>query len=174
MEGRKTLHKKFFFGFPQKLNSNLLPTDTYVVNHTQHLKREKIGLGEWKPQTPVGEIARVVAVDVCSVWEKTDIPHFGSNNPKWVKEKVEKLLNKAKSVLKTPVERRNGEEIEGQWSNLFDISICPHRKNKHCDCPTAIHLTLSHVTVKWRVGYQMSGGLSCGTRGGKGSNVSPP
>ena len=113
----------------------MLPTDTDIVNHTQHLKREKMGLGEWRNNTPVSEIAKVVADSVCDVWDKTDIPHFGTQNPKWVREKVEKLLSRAKTVLKIPVERRNNVELEGEWSKLFDISLCPHREKKLCNCP---------------------------------------
>ena len=165
MEGRKTLHKKFFFGSPQAFSHSLLPRDIDIVNHTQHLKREKIAIGEWKNQTPVGEIARLVAEDVCGLWDKTDIPHFGAHNPKWVKEKVEKLLNKAKAVLKTPVERRNTEELEEQWSKLFDISICPIKIRKNVIALTVKHPTLSHAIVQNRVGFQRVGGPFFGIRG---------
>ena len=135
MEGRKSLDTKFFFGFPQQLDINYLPTDSDIVDHTQHLKREKNNSGEWKHNTPVGDIARVVANDVCSVWDKTDIPNHGTLNSKWVREKIEKVLNRAKGVLKIPANRRNNVDLEEVWSKLFDISLCPHREMEICDCP---------------------------------------
>ena len=135
MEGRKTIYRKFFFGSPQELNPNFLPSESDIVSHTQHLKREKNNSGEWKNNTPVSDIARVVANDLCCVWDKTDIPHYGTLNPKWVREKIEKLLNKAKGVLKIPADRRNNVDLEEKWSKLFDISLCPHREEKLCDCP---------------------------------------
>ena len=135
MEGRRALDKKFFFGFPSELDPNLLPTDSDIVSHTQYLKREKNNSGEWKHNTPVSVIARVVANDVCSVWDKTEIPHLGTKNPKRVRENVEKVLNKAKGFLKIPVERRDNVDLEGQWSKLFDISLCPHREKSLCLCP---------------------------------------
>ena len=135
MDGRKNLHRKFFFGFPQNLNTNLLPTESDIVSHTQYLKKEKNNSGEWRNNTPVSEIARVVVEDLCAVWDKTDIPHYGTLNPKWVRERVEKLLNRAKGVLKIPIDRRNNVDLEVEWSSLFDISLCSHKEKKICDCP---------------------------------------
>jgi hypothetical protein len=135
MEGRKSLDRKFLFGYPQQLDPNYLPTDSDIVNHTQYLKKDKNNSGEWKHNTPISDIARVVANDVCSVWAKTDIPHNGTLNLKRVREKIEKVLNRAKGVLKIPVKRRNAMDLEEVWSNLFDISLCPHREREICDCP---------------------------------------
>ena len=152
-EGRKSLNRKFFFGLPQEIDTNFLPTENDIVCHTQYLKKEKINSGEWKHNTPVSEIARVVANDVCSVWDKTDIPHFGKLTPKYVREKIEKILNKAKGVLKIPLERRNNVDLEAEWSKLFDISLCSHREKILCECPSCVtpHPEICTCAVDTRV-----------------------
>ena len=132
MEGRRSTDNNFFFGYPQKLNPNNLPTDSDVVSHSLFLRREKIASKEWKTNVSIEVIAINVALDVIAVWSKTDIPQF---DKRWVIVKVEQLLNRSKKVIKIPHERRNNVQLAETWGTLFDISLCPHKSKKICHCP---------------------------------------
>jgi hypothetical protein len=123
------------FGLPNKLCPTQLPTESDVVSHSYFLKNAKVNSGEWKQYTSVTEVARVVAEDVCELWAKTGIPWHGIANPRMVCRKVERLLNKAKDVLKVPVSRRDEATLAEGWGRLFDLSLCPHREVKQCGCP---------------------------------------
>ena len=85
----------------------------------------------------MGEIATKVTEDISELWSKTGIPHFGTSNRgrEWVMKKTEKLLTRFRDIIKVPKERRNNVELLEQWGALFDISQCPHRVKKQCDCP---------------------------------------
>ena len=135
MDGRKSCDKNYFFGFPKVLETNQLPTDSDIVSHSLHLRKENINSGEWKQNIAGIEVARLIANDVCDIWDKTDIPHHGTLKPKLVRERVESLLNKSKIVLKIPTERRDNVKLSKVWGKLFDISVCPHKSLKICDCP---------------------------------------
>ena len=136
MEGRKSSDKNDIFGFPKKLSENVFPVDIDLVNHSSFLKKEKQNSGEWKQNTPISDVARAIANDICEVWDKTDILHHGIKNPKWVKEKVEKVLVKAREVIKLLSSRKKEYKLPHTWGQLFDISLCIHRSLKVCDCPT--------------------------------------
>ena len=135
MAGRRSTDRNFLFGYPTSLDTNKLPTDSDIVSHSLFLKREKVASEEWRNNTPLSVISSKVADDVSAVWSKTDIPHHGTINKKWVREKVEKLLARSKEVLKIPSQRRNDIQLSQVWGTLFDISLCPHRAVKTCDCP---------------------------------------
>ena len=127
MEGRKSVDRNFLFGFPTVLSADALPTESDIVSHSLFVKKEKVNTKEWQHNTPSSEVATVVANDVCAVWDKTDIPHFGTHNPQWVKERVEKILKKSTEILKIPAQRRNNVKLAETWSKHFDIALCPHR-----------------------------------------------
>ena len=138
MLGRRSSDKNFFFGYPAKLDPNQLPTESDIVSHALFVRREKIAIKEWKQNTPVGEVAKKVAEDVIEVWDKTDIAHYGTTNRKWVNERVENLIMKSREVLKIPKDRRNNVELSEVWGTLFDISLCPHKSKKTCECPHCV------------------------------------
>ena len=71
----------YLFGFPKQFNPKVFPTESDMVSHSHFLKGEKISSGEWKQNTPISDVARVVADDVREVWAKTDIPCHGIQNP---------------------------------------------------------------------------------------------
>ena len=135
MAGRRSTDRNYLFGYPTSLDSNKLPTESDIVSHSVFLKRDKVASKEWKNNTPLGEISSKVADDVSAVWSKTDIPHHGTTNKKGDREKVEKLLTRSKEVLKIPSHRRDNIQLSQVWGTLFDISLCPHRAKKTCDCP---------------------------------------
>ena len=107
VDGRKNCDNNIFFGFPQKLSDNVLPLDTDIVNHSHFVKKEKVSTGEWKQNVPLCYIARVVSDDICDVWAKSDIPHLGTKSPRYVTQKVEQILLKAKDLMKVKPEKRN-------------------------------------------------------------------
>ena len=86
-----------------------------------------MNIGEWQHNMSFTEVAIVVANDMCAVWDKTDIPHFGTHNLQVVKKKEEKILKKSKEILKIPAQKRNNVKLAQTWSKLFDIALCPHR-----------------------------------------------
>ena len=137
MDGRRSTDLNYVFGYPREMPPNILPTESDVVSHSLFLKRERIASKEWKQNTPLGEIATKVTEDICELWSKTGIPHFGTSNRgrEWVIKKTEKLITRSRDILKVPKERRNNVELLEQWGALFDISQCPHRVKKQCDCP---------------------------------------
>ena len=120
MEGRRSSDNVFVFGFPKEFDQNNLPTNKDIVSHAMKMKRDKINVGEWRNNTAVSDVARAVANDVCEQWEKTDIPHHGTHNPKWVREKVEKLLTKSKAEF-----LKNNPEFKFPCKNIQ--TYFPHK-----------------------------------------------
>ena len=132
MEGRRSSDQKFCFGFPSEFVGNVFPRDNEVVSHAQFLRRKNTSLGIWKQNTPDNVVSKVVADNICAIWNKTEIPQIDSKS---VENKVERILARAKKVLKLDQSRRNESELAKIWGGLFDISRCPHRELKLCDCP---------------------------------------
>ena len=132
MEGRRSSDQNFCFGFPSEFVGNVFPRDNEVVSHAQYLRRKNTSLGIWKQNTPDNVVSKVVAENICAIWNKTEIPQI---DPKSVENKVERILARAKKVLKLDQSKRNENELAKIWGGLFDISRCPHRVMKLCDCP---------------------------------------
>ena len=141
MEGRRSTDRSYVFGYPKELSKTKLPTESDIVSHSQFLKREHIASKVWKTNTPLSQISIKVAGDVCALWSQTGIPHLGTNSRDWVNKRVEKLLLRAKDILKVPSDRRDHFSLSNEWGGLFDISLCPHKVKKKCDCP---HCTVAH------------------------------
>ena len=135
MAATRSADNVFIFGNPRELNSVRFPTHSDIVSHASYLRKENINSGLWKVNVSGSEVAKVVANHVCEIWNKTEIPHWGRENTKKVKEKVENILVKSKEVLKIPVNRRKSAEMADSWEELFDISLCPHKAVKKCQCP---------------------------------------
>ena len=124
MEGLRSSDQNFCFGFPSEFVGNVFPRDNEVVSHAQYLRRKNTSLGIWKQNTPDNVVSKVVADNICAIWNKTEIPQI---DPKSVENKVERILARAKKVLKFDQSRRNESELAKIWGGLFDISCCPHR-----------------------------------------------
>ena len=132
MKGRRSSDQNYAFGYPCALLENVFPTDKEVVSHAHFLRRQNISLGVWKQNTPDTVVAKDVTRDIFSIWDKTEIPCCGIAG---VEERVERLLTKAKKVLKVKPQKRDEAEISQLWGGLFDISLCPHKELRVCDCP---------------------------------------
>ena len=133
MKGRRSGDQNYVFGYPCQFLGNVLPKDSDVVSHAHFLRRHNTGIGVWKQNTPIKVVAEAVTRDLLDIWDKTDIPCFGTPV---VKDRVERLLLRSKKPLQVPNDRRDEVELAHLWGGLFDISICPHRDLKVCDCPT--------------------------------------
>ena len=72
-------------------------------------------------------------------------------------------------MLKVPAERRNESELAEIWGGgLFDISLCPHKELKMCDCPNCHSphgVILSVVIALLRAKSQITGETFFGIRG---------
>ena len=135
MKGRRSSDQNYAFGYPCEFLGNVLPRDKEVVSHAHFLRRQNTSLGVWKQNTPDKLVAKTVTSDLFAVWQKTEIPCYGITI---VEDRVERLLGRAKNVLKVKPEKRNEAELAEIWGGLFDISLCPHRELKLCDCPNCI------------------------------------
>ena len=135
MKGRRSFDQNYVFGFPSEFSGIFFPRDNDIVSHAQFLRRQNCSLGLWKSNTPDLVVSKAVASDFCGIWDKTSIPHFGNTNLQSVQKKVERLLGKAKDVLKVPENRRDESELGEVWGGLFEMSLCPHRQLKLCNCP---------------------------------------
>ena len=135
MKGRRSSDDNFAFGHPNEFSENVFPKDKEIVSHAHFLRRKNCSLGVWKSNTPDQEVSKAVTRDLCGIWDKTPIPHYGNTNIRYVERRVETLLGKAKDVLKIPIPRRNESELAEVWGNMFEITLCPHRQSKLCDCP---------------------------------------
>ena len=132
MKGRRSSDQNYVFGFPSDFLGNVLPKDKEVVSHAHFLRRQNTNLGVWKQNTPDSVVAKAVTRDIFAIWSRTEIPCYGTT---CVEDRVERLLGRAKKVLKVPAERRNESELAQTYGSLFDISLCPHKELKLCDCP---------------------------------------
>ena len=135
MKGRRSFDQNYVFGFPSEFSGIFFPRDNDIVSPAQFLRRQNCSLGLWKSNTPDLVVSKAVASDLCGIWDKTSIPHFGNTNLQSVQKKVERLLGKAKDVLKVPENRRDESELGEVWGGLFEMSLCPHRQLKLCNCP---------------------------------------
>ena len=79
-------------------------------------------------------VASAVTDSVSDIWNKTKIPTQCSYMKRFVAQKVKKLLDECKSLLKLPKERREQKVLEHNLNVLFDISSCKHGFEA-CDCP---------------------------------------
>ena len=167
MQGRQSSDQKCCFGFLSEFVRIVFPWDNEVVSHALYLRRKNTSLGIWKQNTPDNVVSKVVADNISSIWDKTEIPQI---DPKSVENKVERILARAKLVLKLDQSRRNESELAKIWGGLFDISRCPNRELKLCDFPNCdtSHLV---VLVLLRAGYQMTGKIFFGTSAALGSNA---
>ena len=132
MKGRRSSDQNYAFGYPCEFLGNVLPRDKEVVSHAHFLRRQNTGLGVWKQNTPDKVVAKTVTRDIFEIWGKTEIPCYGTAI---VEARVERVLGRAKNVLKVKSEERNEAELAQKWGGLFDISLCSHRELKLCDCP---------------------------------------
>ena len=147
MKGRRSFDQNYVFGFPSEFSGIFFPRDNDIVSHAQFLRRQNCSLGLWKSNTPDLVVSKAVASDLCGIWDKTSIPHFGNTNLQSVQKKVERLLGKAKDVLKVPENRRDESELGEVWGGLFEMSLCPHRQLKLCNCPNC-----ATVHFRWHIG----------------------
>ena len=132
MKGRRSSDQNYVFGYPCEFLGNIFPKYKEVVSHAHLLRRQNTSLGLWKKNTPTSVVAKAVTKDIFAIWGETEIPCFGTT---CVEDRVERLLARAKKVLQVPGERRNESELAQIWGSLFDISLCPHKELKLCDCP---------------------------------------
>jgi hypothetical protein len=102
------------------------------------LREEKLNTGEWKKNVSQSDVARVVAEDICGIWDTTNLPHIGTKNPKKVRERVERLFEKAKVLSKVKAGQQSEMELEPSWGHLFELSLCRHTVLKTCDCPHCV------------------------------------
>ena len=135
MKGRRSSDQNFVFGFPKEFLENLFPKDIEIVSHAHFLRRQNCSLGIWKSNTSDQEVSKAVARDICGIWDKTPIPHYGMREIRSVERRVEKLLGKPKDVLKIAQHKRNESDLAEIWGDMFDITLCPHRESKLCNCP---------------------------------------
>ena len=127
-------------GDPVKLRDDNLPTKLDVYNHFLYIKDGKIASGEWTRFTPsLQERVQPVLADVCTVWDKTGIPHCFS--AKWGKQKLVNLISDCRNLNKVPMSRRDKGQVQG-LSGLFDGSLCPLKLT--CECPEG-----SKVPLTW-------------------------
>ena len=135
MKGRRSSDQNFAFGHPNELSENVFPKEKEIVSHAHFLRRKNCSLGVWKSNTSEQEVSKAVTRNICDIWDKTPIPHYGNKDIRYVERRVEKLLGKAKDVLKIAGPRRDETKLAEVWGNMFDITLCPHRQSKLCDCP---------------------------------------
>ena len=167
MEGRRSTDLNYVFGYPRELPPNILPTESDVVSHSLFLKRERIASKEWKQNTPLGEIATKVTEDICELWSKTGIPHFGTSNRgrEWVIKKTEKLLTRSRDILKVPKERRNNVELLEQWGPSLTFLRVPTDSRNSVAVHSTVHPTLKTATVCLKSEFLKPGRAFCGIRG---------
>ena len=132
MKGRRSSDQNYAFGYPCELTDNAFPREKEVVSHAHFLRRQNTSLDVWKQNTPDSVVAKAVTRDIFEIWQKTEIPCYAIDI---VEDRVERLLARAKKVLKVKSEKRDEAEIAQNWGSLFDISLCPHRELKLCNCP---------------------------------------
>ena len=85
MKGRRSSDQNFVFGFPKEFSENLFPKDSEIVSHAHFLRRQNCSLGIWKSNTSDQEVSKAVARDICGIWDKTPIPHYGMREIRSVK-----------------------------------------------------------------------------------------
>ena len=120
-------------GEPKQLREDILPTKLDVYNHFLFTRDEKLASGEWTKFTPLlQERIRPVLRDICTVWDKTGIPHCFST--RLGEKKVTNLISQCRDLNKVPMSRRDKEQVQGLLT-LFDGSLCPHTDTLTCDCP---------------------------------------
>lgn len=120
------------FGEPKKLRGDILPTELDVYNHFVYLRNEKLSTGEWSKFTPIAARLKPVLQDVCSLWDRTAIPHCLSSSQG--ERKLASIISKCQNLSKVPMARR--EKCYAQGTNiLFDAAVCPHKDASTCTCP---------------------------------------
>ena len=108
MKGRRSSDENYAFGYPSEFLGNVLPSEKEIVSHAHFLRRQNTGLGVWKQNTPDKEVAKTVTRDIFGIWGKTEIPCYGTSV---VEDRVERVLGRAKNVLKVKSEKRNEAEL---------------------------------------------------------------
>ena len=83
MEGRRSSDQKFCFGFPSEFVGNVFPRDNEVVSHAQFLRRKNTSLGIWKQNTPDNVVSKLVADNICAIWNKTETETLAWSLPLW-------------------------------------------------------------------------------------------
>ena len=114
MEGRRSADYHFVLGYPQDLPQFQLPTKLQVINFAHFLKKDNVATGVWNHLVSNEVVASAVSERVSDIWNKTKIPTQCSYMQHFVVQKVRKLLDDCKSLLKLPKDRRDKK----RWWNI--------------------------------------------------------
>ena len=130
------------WGDPKKLRDDVLPTQIEVYNLYLFVKNDKVANGEWDRAkfTPMSTRVNCVLGHLCTLWDKTGIPHCLSS--KDGERKLTNLITKCQKVSKVPLARRDKDNME-QFLNLFDAALCTHDSAQACTCPQGNKVILS-------------------------------
>ena len=88
-------------GEPTKLRDDILPTELDIYNHFIVLRNEKLSSGEWSKFTPMAVRLTAVMVDVCTLWDRTAIPHCLTSS--LGERKLANIISKCKTLSMVPI-----------------------------------------------------------------------